>query len=128
MAALLAALEANPDADAVVGRTEYFGDISGLRLQLKQKPEIHAPMLLQSMLIRRRLFDRIGQFNESLSTSEDLDFFMRARRAGAVIRPVDVTSVRYRRHPGNISGNVSRIHANTLDVLGALSASRRKSR
>ena len=56
----------------------------------------------QAWLVSRTLFDRIGGFDEAFGRGEDLDFLVRARRAGAYLErlePAIVTSARrYRDH------------------------------
>lgn len=56
----------------------------------------------QAWIIGRTLFDRIGGFDETFGRGEDLDFLVRARRAGARLerlKPAILTSARrYREH------------------------------
>ncbi len=123
--ALAAALEAEPDADGVVGRTVLLAEREPTREELAKWHKVHVPVLLQSMLLRRSLFDRVGLLSETLATTDDIEFMMRAKSAGAIILPVDVTSLIYRRHDGNITREIGRSQAGTIDALRLLSIARR---
>jgi glycosyltransferase involved in cell wall biosynthesis len=122
---LAAALEAEPGADGVVGRTVLRAEREPTREELAKWNDVHVPVLLQSMLLRRSLFDRVGLLSETLETTDDIEFIMRARSGGAVILPVDVTSLIYRRHDGNISREIGRSQSGTIDALRLLSEARR---
>lgn len=125
LAALAAALEAAPDAEGVVGRTVLRAERELTREEIAKWDNVHVPVLLQSMLLRRSLFDRVGPLSEALVTTDDIEFIMRAKTAGAVIMPVEVTSLVYRRHDGNITREVGRSQEGTIDALRLLSMARR---
>ncbi|MFO7762353.1 MAG: hypothetical protein R6V61_01320 [Wenzhouxiangellaceae bacterium] len=54
----------------------------------------------QAWLVSRTLFDRVGGFDETFGRGEDLDFLVRARRAGAHLKrlhpPIRTSARRYR--------------------------------
>jgi glycosyltransferase involved in cell wall biosynthesis len=124
MSALAAELEAHADADIVIGRVSLLADRVPTREERAKFHDAHVLMLLASMLVRRRLFDRIGDFNEGLAVAEDTEFMMRARQGGAVVRLVETTSLLYRLHAGNVSRDITRTQASTLDALRSVLASR----
>jgi hypothetical protein len=53
------------------------------------------------MLVRRRVFEKIGPLDESLRCGEDIDWFMRAREHGVRTATVPEVVLYYRLHGGN---------------------------
>jgi GT2 family glycosyltransferase len=53
------------------------------------------------MLIRRSVFDQIGEFNEELTYHSDTDFWLRAREAGIKIFIQRSVALIYRIHDKN---------------------------
>jgi glycosyltransferase involved in cell wall biosynthesis len=125
LSALAGALMADASADIVAGLVEIL-DQRTARSQAKEDLRtLHRLHLVGSMLIRRTVFDRVGLFNESLKVAEDTEFIMRARHRKIPFTCIDVTSLVYRLHPGDISQDIDRIHSSTLDAFRALSLMRR---
>ncbi len=60
------------------------------------------------LIVSRKLFDRIGGFDESLSTGEDYDFSQRALRAGAQIKPNAELIAWHDGYPDSIQGFMAR--------------------
>ncbi len=58
-----------------------------------------------TVLVRRRLFERIGPFAPGLAC-EDYDFWLRAAAAGAVFAHDPEVLVRYRRHEANVTNDL----------------------
>ena len=70
-----------------------------------------------SVLLRRRLQERVGLFDEGLRASEDWDFWLRASRCGEfsyVPGPVGV----YRQHENQMIRNRGNMRANQEKVIG----------
>jgi glycosyltransferase involved in cell wall biosynthesis len=100
----LATLDADGDADGAHGMTQFFGNLDGVQVRF-DRPDEHVVRgaFLGSLLVRRRAFDRVGPFDESLRTGEDYDWFLRAREAGLRLVTTDEVALRYRVHPGGLS-------------------------
>jgi glycosyltransferase involved in cell wall biosynthesis len=58
---------------------------------------------LGGLLIRTSLLARVGRFDESFSTADDVDFVFRALELGPKLQVVDDVAVYYRRHGLNMS-------------------------
>jgi glycosyltransferase involved in cell wall biosynthesis len=116
-----AALEADDGADAVAGRVEIIEQRTHRPPAIENYSTAHRLYNLGSVLFRRQVFERIGVFDESLSIGEDFEFAMRARQAGVKIKLLDVVSLIYRLHDGNISGDVTQ---NQHHMLAAMHLSR----
>lgn len=115
---LLAEFDRPPGADIVSGRVEVFGE------QMTGRPEtapgsgntVHA-MSFGSTLIRRAVFGTTGPLNESVGAAEDVEWFMRARDLGCLVRYVDVLTLRYRWHETNTSHDIDRAMGHIVDAL-----------
>ena len=72
---------------------------------------------LGSAVIRKSVFERVGLFDEGMRYSEDVDWFMRAREAGAAIMTIDAVTLLYRQHEQNMTRGKSTSELNVLKAL-----------
>ena len=74
------------------------------------------PVTGSSTLIRRNAFDLVGGFDETLTSVEDRDMWL---RLAVAVRALQVSTPcwRYRDHSGQMSRNAQRMFANYLRVL-----------
>lgn len=72
---------------------------------------------LGSAIIRKSVFERVGLFDETMRYSEDVDWFMRAREAGAEIKTIDAVTLLYRQHEQNMTRGKSTSELNVLKAL-----------
>jgi len=72
---------------------------------------------LGSAVIRKCVFERVGLFDENMRYSEDVDWFMRAREAGAAIVTIDAVTLLYRQHEQNMTRGKSTSELNVLKAL-----------
>lgn len=93
---------AKTGAEIAVGRMQMIHD-DGATLRPLLYPW-HG-YYLGASLIHRDVFDRIGVFDESQPTAEDLDWFLRAKESGASMVMHDDIVLHYRRHNSNISSD-----------------------
>jgi len=112
-------LNNHPEAGIVAGKAEFFlepGSAAppGFRRELLDHPR--TAYIMETVLIRREVFDRIGAFDTALGTAEDVDWFARARDGGVISVAVDAVVVKKRIHEENSSLSV----ANTAFLLAAL--------
>jgi glycosyltransferase involved in cell wall biosynthesis len=77
-------------------------------------------MSLCTMLIRKEIFDRVGNFNTDLRSGEDLDWFVRAKEAGIVSKHMDEILVSRRLHDKNLTYSN---HSTKADLLRVFKAS-----
>lgn len=122
--AMATALAGDPAIDVVAGLVEIL-DQREAKPKVRETLDTMHRVNMGAHLIRRRVFDRVGLFNESLEVSEDTELVMRMRRLGIAIAQIDTVALIYRLHAGNISGTVDRNQSNTLDALRTLSLMRR---
>ena len=80
---------------------------------------------MAAMMARRAVFEQVGDFDEDLRLSEDVDWFMRARDAGVKVVSVDHLVLRYRIHAQNTSRDKAGTQATMLHVLRSSLARRR---
>lgn len=104
----LAFLERQPEIDLVY--SDYIVTDTALRPRagvLTGHPPMPFPRLYaygnwfppMSPLIRRRLIDRVGPFNESYRRAEDWEYWLRCSRAGARFAYLPAYNSLYRTHP-----------------------------
>ena len=101
-------LDANPACDAVVSKVRHFlepGETppSGFRSKLLE--EDRPGFIVETLLARRRAFERVGVFDPSFTVAEDVDWFARARDAGLCIDVLPEVLVHKRVHAANTSLN-----------------------
>jgi glycosyltransferase involved in cell wall biosynthesis len=101
----LGRLLAEPELDLVLGRIQYValpgGEIPPIQFEGPENTLTHVH--LGSGLYRRRAFERIGSFDESIRFCEDVDWFQRAREHGLAMRILRATTLLYRLHGENMT-------------------------
>jgi glycosyltransferase involved in cell wall biosynthesis len=101
----LARLLAQPELDAVLGRIQYVAldgsELPGVRFQGLDKTV--ADVHLGSGLFRRRAFETVGVFDESLRYCEDVDWFFRAREQHLSMLILRAITLYYRIHKQNMT-------------------------
>jgi glycosyltransferase involved in cell wall biosynthesis len=125
----LRALERDPSADLVLGWTRLAREMAGA--DGRPHLEAYGPAVVfltpTAALFRRRVFERVGGFDETLRFGEDTDWFMRARELGVPILVEDEVVLLYRRHEHNMTRGQSLKALRVLDVL-KMSLDRRRQR
>jgi glycosyltransferase involved in cell wall biosynthesis len=103
-------LLSDPKVDIVMGRIQ----------QVRLSASVNEPAFsvnLGSAVVRKSVFQRVGLFDESMRYSEDVDWFMRAREAGAAIVTIDAVTLFYRQHEQNMTRGKSTSELNVLKAL-----------
>lgn len=125
LAKLVAAVEADPEADVVYGGYVRV-DASGRELQ-RQMPA-HVPdffpvfartcaVSIHSCLVRTELVRKAGAFDAELVTCEDWDLWQRIARLGARFTPIPDYIARYRLRRGSASGSGRQMLLDGLRVI-----------
>jgi glycosyltransferase involved in cell wall biosynthesis len=125
--AQLAILRGHPDIDVVTGNGRFLGGRRSGELA-RPWPDARPHPTLRNMLedetavfimsiFRRRVYDTIGGFDESLRTNEDYDFWLRAAAAGFRFRRNDEPLGRYRRRDDSMSASDVRMLTGIVRVL-----------
>jgi glycosyltransferase involved in cell wall biosynthesis len=121
----LQALDDHPEIDIAFGCARYFGQGDGLfasppgeglldRRDFARRLYRANLVCSTSTLIRRRLYQELGPFEELQRVSvEDYDYWLRALRAGAVFFYDPSVLVRCRRHESNVSNNLLSMYWST---------------
>lgn len=114
-----AALDANPELEAVFGHAEQFYD-DAVDDEFRRRHPIkvqNAPATLSAaMLIHRAAFDRVGPFDPSVDYGVDVDWYLRANEVG--LRTDVLTEIVYRR----------RLHENNVNTTDGAEANRARLR
>lgn len=112
-------LTAEPDTGIVIGQSQKTVLVVNKDEPSQFKP-VGAPAIGLSMsyaLIRRSVFDLVGQFDETQRYCDDWDWYMRAREAGVVIRTHEDLVHEYRRHETNMTNDMETGNRYTLMML-----------
>lgn len=104
LARMLAELESDPDVMAVMAKVRDFAspDLSAEErggFQVKATP--YHGLFTGSVLMRRRVWDVLGGFDESVTAGEIIDWQNRMQTHGFAIRKLDFASCRRRIHASN---------------------------
>lgn len=114
------ALRADPTLDLVACHVQHAlepGSASppGFRASLLDQPV--PAYIMESLMVRREVFTRVGGFDPAFAVSEDTDWFARARDAGVRSAMLPQTLVWKRVHDRNSSLNEPAISALLLRAL-----------
>lgn len=102
----VAHLEAHPEAECCVTLVQHemipgMLPPPGFRTELLERPV--PGMIMECLVARRSVFERVGAFDPSFATGEDTDWYARARDMGVRIDIIPETMVRKRVHGTNAS-------------------------
>jgi glycosyltransferase involved in cell wall biosynthesis len=121
-------LERDPLTEVVLGRFQCFRTVprpdGGSDMQISSLTFVN--LLVGTALYRRRVFDRIGGFDEAMRFGEDWDWFMRAREQRVPIVAHDDVTLLYRQHQSNMTRGLDAKEMHVLDVLKKSLDRRRK--
>jgi glycosyltransferase involved in cell wall biosynthesis len=115
-------LDTDTEADCVAGLVEQFVSPElpdEIRARLVCPEGASAARAAGSLLIRRRVFDRIGVFDPSFRIGETIDWIARADAAGVAMRTVDAIVLRRRLHDQNTGVRNAHLRSEYLRVLKA---------
>jgi glycosyltransferase involved in cell wall biosynthesis len=118
LGAQVAALANEPELDVIFGRVQVLRlDETGGQVQWIAEGAPLARPFISAALFRRRAFERVGEFDETLDYfGDDTDWFARARERGIRMHAVDQVALFWRIHAGNISHTRAlRDHARGID-------------
>lgn len=120
-------LEAHPELDGVFGLIEQFvspelGPEVARRYRLALGPR---PVeLLQTLVVRRQAFDRVGLFDMSRRTKSNIDWISRSRQRGLRLATLPQLVARRRVHTNNLS--LQSTQAGNADLLAVVRAHHRR--
>lgn len=130
LAEQLAILDRRPDVDIVTGNGLYLGgpaDGQPARPYPDSRPEPDLASIITDeravfimSVFRRRVYDTIGSFDETMRTNEDYDFWLRAATAGFRFVRNDRPSARYRVRGDSLSAAEITMLRGILRVYGKL--------
>ena len=103
----VAMMRSDPRLDLIYSKVRFFDKEDLARLAPSQTSNVLDGRVVQlaAGLFRRVFIDRVGQFDETLQQSEDLDFFLRAFELEPRYHLSDEVGVYYRRNHGSITDN-----------------------
>jgi glycosyltransferase involved in cell wall biosynthesis len=121
-------LESDPLTEIVLGRFQCFRTVphlgGGSDIQTTSPAVVN--LLVGAALYRRKVFDRIGGFDEAMRYCEDADWFMRAREQDVPIVVHHEVTLLYRRHQANMTRGRDARGLRVVDVLKKSLDRRRK--
>lgn len=115
----LRAMEKDAGLQFTVGMVEHFlagsSPPPGFRLDLLDRPV--PGLIMETLVARKSVFDRVGLFDTSFAVGEDTDWFARAKDAGISMKVLPEILVRKRVHESNSSLNTPNINRLLLRAL-----------
>jgi GT2 family glycosyltransferase len=129
---LLDELVRRPEVDVAYGRVRLIGargENIGAQPVARHVGDLEAllargivPLAQPGMVMRRRLVERLGGFDEAYRLAGDLDFFVRAVVAGARFLFVNTWTAGFRLHAGQLSRQRVEIEAEKMRSLQPLAS------
>jgi len=128
LAVQVAAMRSDPTIDVLYCNAAFFGEASDVGARFMDlnpsKGEVTAEALLRlrcnvlmAALVRRRIFERVGLFDETLKGTEDFDLWLRIAKAGGRIAYHRQVLVGSRRRPDSVSANAEQMAEASLRTL-----------
>ncbi len=110
----------HPDLDYTVTKVSFFLEPGhaippGFKKELLDAPQVGR--IMETLLVRKTLFDRIGRFNPDLPVAEDVDWYARAKDNDIPMAIIPEVLVRKRIHDTNASSNAALNNRQLLTVL-----------
>lgn len=113
-------LERRVELQFTVAHVRFFLE-AGCGLPAGFRPELlegaHVGRIMETLVARRQVFDRVGPFDVTLPFGEDVDWFARAADLGVEMAVVPQVLLAKRVHDRNISIDAPRSGAILLNVL-----------
>jgi glycosyltransferase involved in cell wall biosynthesis len=111
-------LAGDPNLDIVLGRIQQVdAGAHKLLFPFEGPDQTLVHVHLGSGVFRRRVFDRVGRFDESMRTGEDVDWFLRAKEQGVPLVILPQITLHYRLHQTNSVWQTSQIDGDLLRAL-----------
>lgn len=103
-------LSKSPELEVIVGMAEFFLHDPAVvpecfRQELLEEPRL--AYIMETLLVRKSVYEKIGTYDEALKTAEDVDWFSRVRHQGICYGAVDRVILRKRVHGSNSSHALS---------------------
>jgi glycosyltransferase involved in cell wall biosynthesis len=122
-------LREHPGAECVVARVKFFLE-PGCAFPASLRESIlegdHPLRIPETLLARRRVFERVGLFDTEIRAAEDMDWFARAVDLGVSIAIIDKVLLYKRIHDRNVSVNTTENIRSMFDLLRRSSSRKRK--
>ncbi len=106
----------DPGAEIVLGLIQYMRRATKGSL-FEPFGEPCFSLSLDAALFRREVFDKVGFFDTSRRSSEDIDWFLRARESGAALQVINDVVLFYRRHNDNLTRDRESSHRDLAHAL-----------
>ncbi len=105
-------LRDNPQTEVVLGRVQYVRRRADGASNNCWEPfgEPCVSLSVDAGIFRRSVFDKVGWFAPGLGSSDDIDWFMRAREARVVMKVLQEVVLFYRRHERNLTRDRNASH------------------
>lgn len=118
------------EADIVSGLIMLVENVKKVNGKYTHKaiPPVWPERIIGSAVIAKKVFDRVGLFDETLSLGEDIDWFMRAREKQVRFFTLSEVTYLYRIHKTNRTKNTRDVQKSMLKVLRKSLARREKAK
>lgn len=119
----VAYLLAHPDIEYTLGLTKFVlieGETPPRAFRTELFEGAHLAILLEALLARKGLFDRVGKFDESLRVASDVDWFARLASLNASRMIIPRVLLRKRIHRHNLSTEPSLSQTFNHELLAAM--------
>jgi glycosyltransferase involved in cell wall biosynthesis len=128
LSAMARLMQSDDGIDIVAGQVEIVIEGVPVAGTADRYATAHRPWSVQSLLIRRHVFDRVGPFDTQFKSGMDVDWYIRAREAAIRYELVPEISLICRMHTTNMTRDLSAMFGGALAAFkGAIDRRRRQS-
>ncbi|MCU0517013.1 MAG: glycosyltransferase [Oscillatoria sp. Prado101] len=124
-------LLSQPEIQYTVAKAKFFLE-EGYSIPPGFKPELlegdRVSRIMETLVARKTLFEKIGQFNPNLRTAEDVDWFARAKDKNILMAVIPEVLLYKRIHDANISLSDIKLNNDLLLNILKQSIDRQRSR
>lgn len=123
ISAIINAIGSNPDLDVIAGKAILFKTNAGGRQEvlntydfytgksLEMRTLMHGVPLMNAHFFSKRVFEKVGLFDESLPLSADREFMIRVARGGFKYQYIPKLFYKYRSHDASLTLNKKQINS-----------------
>lgn len=110
----------HPEVQGVIGKAKFFlekGNTPPSEFKIELLEGDHIAKIMETLMVKKSVFEKVGNFNPEYWVAEDTDWFARCQDANISIKVIDQIFLHKRIHDSNLSLNYKEINRNLLKII-----------